>query len=103
MRITDILFVRQALPRRLFSGRNRLPREVSSFNKKQVLSKLVDEEEALFYLRQPYLTKEQEDLYIKNVELPRETSAHLIKRKTIYNHVTLKERMEFLKIKSQWE
>ncbi|GAB6026509.1 hypothetical protein CHUAL_012933 [Chamberlinius hualienensis] len=57
MRITDILFVRQALPRRLFSGRNRLPREVSSFNKKQVLSKLVDEEEALFYLRQPYLTK----------------------------------------------
>lgn len=105
MRITALVFGKQAPMRRLTSGKHRLPRVVNIPQKREMLYRLAREEENLFYLRQPFMNQEQEQV-LKMIAAEKENmEAEAIKLSKIKmrDHITFEDRLKHLKHNEPWE
>lgn len=92
--------------RRLFSGKHRIPRVVNTATKRILLRQLALEEENLFYLRQPYLSQEQEQGHTSALNKRRERIAQIRAQKIemkMLKHVSFDDRLQHLKVAESWE
>ncbi|XP_059471328.1 large ribosomal subunit protein mL63 [Neocloeon triangulifer] len=105
MRLTSVFLSFKRMPRgHIWRGKQRFVREVTPLDKDIMLQKLKVEEENLFYLRHPYLTVQQEDLFIK-AHPPRDPELVKLekRRATVKPNVTIEERLNHLRHTEGWD
>ncbi|GIX94035.1 uncharacterized protein CEXT_585001 [Caerostris extrusa] len=75
MRLTNVLqkykFVK-GIPGNIWIGKNRFVPPVDKKARLEIWKKLMYEEEVMMYLKNPYVTEEQEKLYLEQNEKPQE-------------------------------
>lgn len=76
MRLTRLLFGRydgiKGIPGNIWIGKHRFVPPVTAKDRSELWKRLMYEEEVMMYLKNPYVTKEQEQLYLEKHAVPQQ-------------------------------
>lgn len=105
MRLTLPLFLFKLPNGHIMRGKNRLVKPVTKTAVEVLRKDLAVEEENMFYLRHPFLTREQSaghSKYLQKQEA-RLRQYRVQRNEKFEKHKTLKNELSHLKVKEQWE
>ncbi|XP_014282029.1 large ribosomal subunit protein mL63 [Halyomorpha halys] len=105
MRLTLSLFLFKLPNGNIFSGKHRLVKPVTKKAVALLQRDLAVEEENMFYLRHPFLTREQSKGHSKHLQKAstRLEQFRIARNEKFAKHKTLKNELSHLKVKEQWE
>ncbi|XP_076037573.1 large ribosomal subunit protein mL63 [Oratosquilla oratoria] len=104
MRLGILLLRKRSIPGNIYIGKNRVTPKVGPLAVEGARKRLAQEEENMFYLRQPYLTLEQSWGHAKELGKDKTWLYNVRqKQKKFQPDVTIEERFSVLKNNDRWD